>query len=130
YDRWMMWFPKSFPGIQLGGKPVPGHATVIANKPLIYSDFLSKPGWPTKYKVHDFGNGENDSHGMLISAGGVLGSNKGALPHGLIKDRTQLRKLRNTYHGVLQIRNFLFQNTDYYTVSQRAACRKRACSAT
>ena len=66
YDRWMMWFPRSYPTIQLGGKPVPGHATVIANKPLYYFDFLSKHGWPTKYKVHDFGNGENDGHGMLM----------------------------------------------------------------
>ena len=66
YDSWMMWFLKSFPEIQLGGKPVPGHATVIANKPLFYSDYLSKHGWPTKYKVHDFGNGENDGHGMLM----------------------------------------------------------------
>ena len=66
YDKWMMYFPKSYPSIQLGGKPVPGHATVVANKPLIYFDVLSKVGWPTKYKVHDFGNGENDGHGMLM----------------------------------------------------------------
>jgi len=66
YDKWMMYFPKSYPSIQLGGKPVPGHATVVANKPLIYFDLLSKVGWPTKYKVHDFGNGENDGHGMLM----------------------------------------------------------------
>lgn len=66
YDKWMMYFPKSYPSIQLGGKPVPGHATVIANEPLIYFDVLSKHGWPTKYKVRDFGNGENDGHGMLM----------------------------------------------------------------
>lgn len=66
FDKWMMYFPKSYPSIQLGGKPVPGHANVVANKPLIYFDVLSKVGWPTKYKVHDFGNGENDGHGMLM----------------------------------------------------------------
>lgn len=66
YDKWMMYFPESYPKLQLGGKPVPAHATVIANKPLIYSEFLSKHGWPTKYKNPDFGNGENDGHGMLM----------------------------------------------------------------
>jgi hypothetical protein len=68
YDRWMMWFPHHFPEIQLGGKPVPAHATVIANKPLIYFDVLRKQGWPTKYKTHDFGNGENDGLGMLMTS--------------------------------------------------------------
>jgi len=66
FDRWMMYFPNSFPELQLGGKPVPGHATVIANKPLIYFDVLRKVGWLTKYKTHDFGNGENDGHGILM----------------------------------------------------------------
>lgn len=66
FDKWMMYFPKSYPSNQLGGKPVPGHATVIANKPHVYFDVLSKVGWPTKYQVHDFGNGENDGHGMLM----------------------------------------------------------------
>lgn len=66
YDKWAMYFPDSYPKLELGGKPVPAHATVIANKPLIYSEFLSKHGWPTKYKNPDFGNGENDGHGMLM----------------------------------------------------------------
>lgn len=66
FDRWMMYFPNSYPELQLGGKPVPGHASVIANKPLIYFDVLRKVGWATKYKTHDFGNGENDGHGMLM----------------------------------------------------------------
>lgn len=66
FDRWMMYFPHSYPAIQLGGKPVPGHASVVANKPLEYFDVLKDHGWPTKYKTHDFGNGENDGHGMLM----------------------------------------------------------------
>ena len=66
YDRWMMYFPNSFPRLQLGGKPVPAHATVIANHPLIFFDSLRKAGRHTKYQTHDFGNGENDGHGMLM----------------------------------------------------------------
>ena len=66
FDKWMMYFPESFPEIQLGGKPVPGHATVIANKPHEYFDELTKVGWRTKYKTRDFGNPENDGHGLLM----------------------------------------------------------------
>ncbi len=66
YDRWMMYFPEHYPSLQLGGRPVPAHATVIANKPLVYFDQLHNSGWPTKYRTHDFGNGENDGHGMLM----------------------------------------------------------------
>jgi len=66
FDKWLMYFPKSFPEIQLGGKPVPGHAPVIANKPHLYFDELRHVGWPTKYTTRDFGNPENDGHGMLM----------------------------------------------------------------
>ena len=65
-DHWLMYFPRSFPDIQMDGKPVPGHATVIANKPHVYFDELSKVGWPTKYKTRDYGNPETDGHGMLM----------------------------------------------------------------
>ncbi len=66
FDKWMMYFPESFPEIQLGGKPVPGHATVIANTPHVYFDVLKDLGWHTKYKTRDFGNPENDGHGLLM----------------------------------------------------------------
>jgi len=66
FDKWMMYFPKSFPEIQIGGKPVPGHATVIANTPHVYFDVLKNLGWRTKYKTRDFGNPENDGHGLLM----------------------------------------------------------------
>jgi len=66
FDKWMMYFPESFPEIQLDGKPVPGHATVIANTPHVYFDELTKVGWRTKYKTRDFGNPENDGHGLLM----------------------------------------------------------------
>jgi len=66
FDKWLMYFPETFPEIQLGGKPVPGHATVIANKPHVYFDELTKVGWRTKYQTRDFGNPENDGHGLLM----------------------------------------------------------------
>jgi len=66
FDRWMMYFPKAYPAIQMGGKPVPGHATVIANKPHSYFDDFSKHGWPTKFKTRDYGNPETDGHGLLM----------------------------------------------------------------
>ena len=66
FDHWMMYYPKSFPEIQLGGKPVPGHASVIANTPHVYFDKLRHVGWRTRYKTRDFGNTENDGHGFLM----------------------------------------------------------------
>lgn len=66
FDKWLMYFPESFPEIQLGGKPVPGHATVVANKPHVYFDKLKNVGWPTKYTTRDFGNPEVDGHGLLM----------------------------------------------------------------
>lgn len=66
YDHWMMYYPESYPKLQMGGKPVPGHASVIANQPHIYPDVLSKGGWPTRYKIRDYGNPETDGHGMLM----------------------------------------------------------------
>lgn len=66
FDRWMMYFPNSYPALQIGGKPVPGHATVIANKPHVYFDKLRKLGWPEKFKTRDYGNPETDGHGLLM----------------------------------------------------------------
>lgn len=63
FDHWMMYYPRSFPQVQLDGKPVPGHASVIANRPHVYFDEIR---WGTKYKTHDFGNPETDGHGMLM----------------------------------------------------------------
>ncbi len=66
WDKWLMYFPQSYPEIQMGGKPVPGHATVIANQPHVYFDSLSKAGWPTAFKTRDYGNPETDGHGILM----------------------------------------------------------------
>jgi hypothetical protein len=66
FDHWMMYFPKSFPALQIGGKPVPGHATVIANEPHIYFDKLRHRGWKTQFTTRDYGNPETDGHGLLM----------------------------------------------------------------
>jgi len=66
FDRWFMYFPQNYPELQLGGMPVPAHATVIANKPHVYFDELKNYGWPTRYQVRDLGNPETDGHGMLM----------------------------------------------------------------
>jgi len=66
FDHWLMYFPNAFPKLQLGGKPVPGHATVIANQPHVYFDTLRHAGWATKYTSRDFGNPENDGHGIQM----------------------------------------------------------------
>ena len=63
FDNWLMYYPRSFPKVQLGGKPVPGHASVIANMPHVYFDVIK---WGTKYQTNDFGNPENDGHGLLM----------------------------------------------------------------
>lgn len=66
FDKWLLYFPHAFPEIQMDGKPVPGHATVIANTPHVYFDSLRHVGWPTRYTTRDFGNPETDGHGMLM----------------------------------------------------------------
>jgi len=74
-DKQLMYFPENYPTLQLGGKKIPGHWTVIANKPLIYSQVLTGIGWPTKYTVEkfgshnkDYGNPETDGHGHSMMA--------------------------------------------------------------
>lgn len=69
-DNQLMYFPNNYPSLQLNGEKIPGHWTVIANKPLIYSQVLTGLGWPTQYTVEkfgshyqDFGNPETDGHG-------------------------------------------------------------------
>ncbi len=68
FDHWLMYFPRAYPELQMGGKPVPGHATVVANKPHLYFDALRLHGWPTRFTTRDYGNPETDGHGMLMLA--------------------------------------------------------------
>ncbi|MGN0201591.1 MAG: hypothetical protein ACI399_01635 [Candidatus Cryptobacteroides sp.] len=90
-NKWMMYYPEQ--GLTLGGKLIPGHFSVIPNKPLIYSTVLTKlgvpalsddpdggtmGGWPTRYTKKRFGdecdnlgNQETDGHGLMMMANWV-----------------------------------------------------------
>ena len=71
-------------GVTLGGIPVPGHFSVIANKPYIYSRLLIHHGWPTRYTPDRFGdectnlgNQETDGHGLMMMANYLTWKNRG-----------------------------------------------------
>lgn len=83
-DKQLMYFPDSYPTLQLAGKKIPGHWTVIANKPLIYSQVLTGVGWPTKYTIEkfgthykDYGNPETDGHGHAMMSHWKVWQNSG-----------------------------------------------------
>ena len=83
-DKQLMYFPEMYPTLQLGGKKIPGHWTVIANTPLVYSQVLTGIGWPTKYTLDkfgshhkDFGNPETDGHGHSMMSHWKVWQNSG-----------------------------------------------------
>lgn len=83
-DQQLMYFPGNYPKLQLSGQKIPGHWTVIANKPLVYSQVLTGIGWPTKYTVEkfgshhkDFGNPETDGHGHSMMSHWKVWQNSG-----------------------------------------------------
>lgn len=83
-DKQLMYFPDNYPTLQLLGKKIPGHWTVIANKPLIYSQVLTGVGWPTKYTFEkfgshykDYGNPETDGHGHSMMSHWKVWQNSG-----------------------------------------------------
>ncbi len=73
-NKWMMYFPEN--NMTFMGENVPGHYTVIVNKPLIYSTVLvPDANWPTRYTKEKFGddyqnlgNQETDGHGLMMLA--------------------------------------------------------------
>lgn len=97
-NKWMMYYPEQ--GLTLGGKLIPGHFSVIPNKPLIYSTVLTKlgvpalsddpdggtmGGWPTRYtrkrfgdECDNLGNQETDGHGLMMMANWVTWKALGA----------------------------------------------------
>ena len=107
FDRWMMYFPRSYPALQMGGKPVPGHATVIANDPHVYFDKLTKLGnWPTKFKTHDYGNPETDGHGILMLGRHRAWAKQAEPGSGSIADGMQSMKPPSGYHGAWNILSY------------------------
>ena len=83
-NKWMMYFPEN--NKQIMGVDIPGHYTVVVNKPLLYSTSLAVGlGWPTKYTQSAFGEGyqnlgnqETDGHGLMMLANYNLWRNNGA----------------------------------------------------
>lgn len=72
-DQCMMYFPQNH--LKINGKDIPGHYTVIMNKPLVYSKELRYVGWATRYTEDRFGgdcdnlgNQETDGHGLMMMA--------------------------------------------------------------
>ena len=73
-NRWMMYYPEQ--GLKICDTPVPGHFSVMPNKPLIYSTLLVPVAhWPTLYTEERFGPGymnlgnqETDGHGLMMLA--------------------------------------------------------------
>ena len=70
-NEYMMAYPRD--GVTLGGIPVPGHFSVMCNKPYVYSRLLIHHGWPTQYTPERFGeecgnlgNQETDGHGLMM----------------------------------------------------------------
>ncbi|MBQ4112790.1 MAG: hypothetical protein IJD38_08345 [Clostridia bacterium] len=70
-SEFMMAYPRD--GVTLGSIPVPGHFSVMCNKPYIYSQLLIHHGWPTQYTPERFGeecgnlgNQETDGHGLMM----------------------------------------------------------------
>lgn len=70
-SEFMMAYPRD--GVTLGGIPIPGHFSVMCNKPYIYSQLLIHHGWPTQYTPERFGeecgnlgNQETDGHGLMM----------------------------------------------------------------
>lgn len=70
----MMYFPEN--SLTIMRKKIPGHYTVIINKPLIYSTVLVPvANWPTRYTrelfgddYQNIGNHETDGHGLMMMA--------------------------------------------------------------
>lgn len=77
-DKLMMYYPEQ--GLKIKGTAIPGHASVILNKPLIYSETLVPAAhWPTGYTKEAFGEGygnlgnqETDGHGLLMLSNYLL----------------------------------------------------------
>ena len=73
-DRHMMYFREN--KVTFKGSEVPGHYTVVVNKPMLYSEVLvPDANWPTSYTKKAFGddyknlgNQETDGHGLMMLA--------------------------------------------------------------
>ena len=95
----LMYFPESYPKLTFGGMKIPGHWTVIVNKPLIYSTYLSTVGWPTRYTEERFGkeyqnlgNLETDGHGLTMMSTYKYFLSSGRRPEYVKKNWTYIKE--------------------------------------
>ena len=85
-NRWLMYYPEH--GLTLLGHRIPGHWSVIPNKPFVYSKELTVvAGWPTRYTrerfgddYQNFGNAEPDGHGLTMMSIANVWANGGYSP--------------------------------------------------
>lgn len=123
-NRWMMTYPEE--GLTIGGKPIPGHFSVIPNKPFIYSKVLTKIGavpalcddpdadavedpdeptcfgWPTRYTRRKFGD-EHENLGNQETDG-----------HGLM-----MLGVYNVWHNLGCTREYVEKNWNYIQEAAR-----------
>ncbi len=99
-NEFMMAYPRD--GVILGGIPVPGHFSVMCNKPYIYSKLLIHHGWPTRYtrerfgdEFENLGNQETDGHGLMMMANYAAWCAKGATPAYVTENWTSIRECVN-----------------------------------
>ena len=96
-NEYMMTYPRD--GVTLGGIPVPGHFSVMCNKPYIYSKFLIHHGWPTRYtrerfgdEFENLGNQETDGHGLMMMANYAAWCESGKCPAYVKKNWDYIRE--------------------------------------
>lgn len=82
-NSYIMYWPEN--NLKLKGVDIPGHYTVVINKPLVYSTELVPAGWGTRYTKAKFGddyqnlgNQETDGHGLMMLANYNVWQNQGA----------------------------------------------------
>ena len=83
-NKCLMYYPEH--NLTMLGKRIPGHWSVIPNKPFVYSKTLTvDAGWPTRYTkelfgddYQNFGNAEPDGHGLTMMSIANVWLNSGA----------------------------------------------------
>lgn len=83
-NKCMMYFPDN--NMTFMGVKIPGHYTVMVNKPMHYSTYLvPEAWWPTRYTEAKFGadyqnlgNQETDGHGLMMMANYSVWRNLGS----------------------------------------------------
>lgn len=94
----MKYFPNN--NVTFNGIKVPGHYTVVMNKPMLYSEVLvPDANWPTQYTKSKFGNDyknlgnqETDGHGLMMLSNYNVWKNSGAKAEWVIENWTYINE--------------------------------------